>query len=130
MGHKHLYFERRKLMALEKLKSWAKEKAEDVKTSVDIKLWQLGEWAKENPEQAATIICTAIGAAGIIIKRVDRGARIRKEERLKDRYIYDRSLGSYWNLRRRPTQTEKLRIERLRRQGLSYGEILTQMKLL
>ncbi len=29
-------------MALEKLKSWAKEKAEDVKTSVDIKLWQLG----------------------------------------------------------------------------------------
>ena len=117
-------------MALEKLKSWAKTKAEDVKTSVDIKLWQLSEWAKENPEQAATIACTAIGAAGIIIKRMDRGARIRKEERLKDRYIYDRHLGSYWNLRRKPTQTEKLRIERLRRQGLSYGEILTQMKLL
>lgn len=130
MDHKRLYFERGKLMALEKLKNWAKEKAEDVKTSVNIKLWQLGEWAKENPEQAATIVCTAIGAAGIIIKRVDHGARIRKEERLKDRYIYDRSLGSYWNLRRRPTQTEKLRIERLRRQGLSYGEILSQMKLL
>ncbi len=117
-------------MALEKVKSWAKEKIEDVKVSADIKLWQLREWAKENPEQAATIVCTAIGAAGIIIKRMDRGARIRKEERLKDRYIYDRSLGSYWSLRRKPTQTEKLKIERLRREGLSYGEILTRMKLL
>lgn len=117
-------------MALEKLKNWAKERAENVKVSVDIKLWQLGEWVKENPEQAATIACTAIGATGVILKKIDRNARIRREEKHRDRYIYDRSLGSYWNLRRGPTQTEKLKIERLRRQGLSYGEILTQMKLL
>ena len=114
----------------EKVKSWTKEKLEDAKVAVDMKMWQLGEWAKEHPEQAATIACTAIGATGVILKRIDRNARIRKEAALKDRYIYDRSLGSYWNLRRKPTQTERLKIERLRREGLSYGEILTRMKLL
>ena len=113
-----------------KIKSWTKEKLEDAKVAVDVKMWQLGEWSKEHPEQAATVACTAVGAIGVILKRIDRNARIRKEAALKDRYIYDRTLGSYWSLRRKPTQTEKLKIERMRREGLSYGEILTRMKLL
>ena len=114
----------------EKVKGWTKEKLEDAKVAVDVKMWQLGEWTKEHPEQAATILCTAVGAIGVILKRIDRNARIRKEAALKERYIYDRSLGSYWNLKRRPTQTERLKIERLRREGLSYGQILSQMNLL
>ena len=114
----------------EKLKNWTKNKVEDAKVTIDVGKWKLEEWARQNPEQAATILCTAIGATGVIIRRIDRQAKIHRQEVLKDRWIYDRSLGSYWNLRRKPTQTEKLKIERLRRQGLSYGEILTRMKLL
>ena len=117
-------------MALEKIKGKIKEKLEDGKTWADIKLWQLREWAKENPEQAATVICTAIGAGVLMTKGMIKSARIHKEQTLKDRYIYDRSLGSYWKLRRVPTQSERIRIASMRKQGMGYAEILTVMKLL
>ena len=117
-------------MKLGEIKEKAKQKLNDAKMSMDIRLWQAREWAKQNPEQAATIICTAIGAGVVIGKRAVANAKIRKVQSLKDRYIYDRSLGSYWKLKRVPTQSEKVLIANMRKQGKNYADILTSMKLL
>lgn len=112
------------------IKDSIKEKMEDARVKADIRLWQMKEWAKANPEQAATIACTAIGAIGIMIRRSYSAAKIRQEQRLKDRYIYDRSLGRYWTLKRKLTPGEQVAIESMRKTGLGYGEILTRLKLL
>ncbi|MBE6724907.1 MAG: hypothetical protein E7576_06895 [Ruminococcaceae bacterium] len=117
-------------MSIDKAKDWCREKADKVKKEADYQIWRLEEWAKNNPEQAATIAATAIGAVGFITRKAIKAGQLRKEMRLKDRYIYDRSLGSYWMLRRKPTQTEMLKIERMRKAGMSYGDILTSLRLL
>lgn len=117
-------------MTVDKAKDWCRKKADKAKAEAEYQLWRLEQWAKENPEQAATIAVTVIGAVGFIARKAITASELRKEMRLKDRYIYDRSLGSYWKLRRKPTQTEMLKIERMRRTGMSYGEILTSLRLL
>ena len=108
----------------------AKGKIKSVKSEVDWQLYRLKEWAKANPAEAATIGVAALGAVVEIGRRVDRHARLRKEERLKTRFIYDRSLGSYWTLKRVPTQAERLKIERMRQSGMKYGDILTRLNLI
>lgn len=117
-------------MKLDKIKEKIKDKACEMKAAVDIKMWQAGQWAKENPEQAASVAIAALGAGVTIVRRIDRGARLRKETALKERYIYDRSLGSYWKLRRKPTKNELLRIETMKKAGMGYGDILTKLRLI
>lgn len=110
--------------------SWIKEKAIDAKTWIDIKAWEAKRWAKEHPEQAATVTATLLGAVGIIVRRIDKEHQLKREEALKDRRIYDRSLNKFWYLKKRPSTAESLQIERLRQKGMCYGDILTSMDLL
>ena len=65
-----------------------------------------------------------------LVKRHDRNVAIRKEQELKDRYIYDRSIGKYWKTRKTPTTGQQLEIERRKRDGEAMGDILSSMKLL
>ena len=115
---------------MNKVMDYLKAKAEDTKDWLNMKMYDVGQWAKEHPEQAATIGCTAIGAIGIMLRRSNTKARIRREQRLRDLYIYDRSLDRYWILRRKPTVSEQLAMESMKKQGLGYGDILTRLKLL
>ena len=117
-------------MTKDEAKEWLKSKKVEAQTWADIQVFKAKQWAKENPEQAATVFATACGALGIIIKKSVKASQLRKETVLKERYIYDRSLGRYWMLRRAPTQSEALAIESMRRQGLGYGDILTRLRLL
>ena len=117
-------------MANGKIKEAIEDKWNAVKTSVDIRLWQAREWGKEHPEEAATIICTAIGAIGLIGRRAYHRHKVHMESQLKERYIYDRSLGRYWKLRRKLTTSEQIQISEMKRAGMSYGDILTKLKLL
>lgn len=117
-------------MNLNGIKDKIKEKAKKAKTELDWQTYRLEEWAKANPYEAATVGVAFLGAVVEIGRRIDRNARVRKEAMLKNRFIYDRSLGSYWKLRRVPTQSEMLKIERLRKSGMSYGDILTRLKLI
>lgn len=112
------------------IKNKIKNEAEDVCAKADILLSQAKEWAKENPESAAAIACTAIGAIGVIIRRSFASARIRNEQKQKNRYIYDRSLGMRWKLKRAPTQGEQIAIATMKKTGMSYVDILTKLKLL
>lgn len=117
-------------MNKENVKAWAKKKADDTKNWVGTQLWRAGQWAKENPEQATIAGATAVWAIKTMITRSYQSTKIRREQRLKEEFIYDRSLGRYWKLRRKPTQSEQLAIESMRKQGLGYGDILTRLKLL
>ena len=65
---------------MSKVKDWIEDKVAATKDAAYVKAYQAKMWAKEHPEEAATIITTAIGA--------------------------------------------------MRKAGLSYGDILTRMKLL
>ena len=51
-------------------------------------------------------------------------------QELKDRYIYDRSIGKYWKTRKVPSTGQQLEIERRKKSGESMGDILSSMKLL
>lgn len=113
-----------------KVKDWFKDKADDVRAYTVAKRVQFHEWAKAHPYETASIGIAGLGAVVEIVRRIDRNAKRKREEDLKERYVYDRSLGSYWHLRRKPTQREQLEIERRKNSGEKYGAIFTSMKLL
>lgn len=71
-----------------------------------------------------------IGGMISIIKKGITRHNILMSEKLKTRYIYDRSLGFYYELRRKPTANQLLEIEARRKAGEKLGEILRNMKLI
>lgn len=88
------------------------------------------DFVTDHPTEALALATTLIGSAVGLARRADRKKDIREQQRLREEYIYDRSLGSYWKTRRKLSNSEKLEIERRRRQGESLGEILRSMRLL
>lgn len=112
------------------IKTYIEKKAEEAKVKADIFWWQSKEWAKQNPQQAEIIVATAIGATGVILKKIFSAAKIYSEKRLKDLYVYDRSLLRYWRLRRGMTVKEQIAFEQMKKSGMGVGEILTRLKLL
>lgn len=88
------------------------------------------DFVTDHPTEALALATTLIGSAVGLARRADRKKDLREQQRLREEYIYDRSLGSYWKTRRKLSNSEKLEIERRRRAGESLGEILRSMRLL
>ena len=107
-----------------------KFKIEAKKRQIKEKVREAWEFAKEHP--AESLAAATAGAGGLmgLIKRHDRYATLRKEQELKDRYLYDRSIGKYWKMRKTPSVGEQLEIERRKRAGESMGDIMSSMRLL
>ena len=84
----------------------------------------------DHPAESLAMATTAIGAVIGLVKRADRKADLKKAEQLKDRYIYDRSIGGYWHTRRKLSTNDMLEIERQKKMGRGTGEILRDMRLL
>ena len=55
---------------------------------------------------------------------------VNEEKALKERYIYDRSTGHYYEMKRKPKSSEWLQIEQRKQNGETLGWILNDMKLL
>ena len=111
-------------------KTMLKFKIEGYKRQAKEKLGQAWELCKEHPAEAFALGTTCVGGLIGIVKRCDKHAAIRKEQELKDRYIYDRSLGKYWKTRKVPSTGQQLEIERRKKNGESMGDILSSMRLL
>lgn len=111
-------------------KTMLKFRIESYKRKGKAKLDQAWELCKEHPAEAIALGTTFVGGMLGLVKRADRNAAMRKEQELKDRYIYDRSLGKYWKTRKTPSVGEQLEIERRKRNGESMGDILSSMRLL
>jgi hypothetical protein len=110
-------------------RTW-KQKAVDLKDKAKDKASEAWEWAKENKELVIPAIPAVIGAGAALIKGAQRRSNLRKQEKLKDLYCYDRSLGHYWKLRRELTNQEWLSIETRRKNGEKLGDILAELKVL
>ena len=89
---------------------------------------------KENKEITTGILIptgiVVIKTISGIAKSVDRKIDLKKEQDLKDLYIYDRSLGYYHELNRKLKPSEALEIDQRRSNGESMAQILASMKLL
>jgi hypothetical protein len=95
----------------------------------------LENWFYNNKEFALGFgIPATIGVGNLIgkvIKGVSRSTTIRKEQRLKDNYVYDRTggIGHYWELRRKPTNREWDEIYKRKQRGETLSSILDDMGL-
>lgn len=84
------------------------------------------EWATENPDLAIS----AIGATVFFANKAWKIGNAVCETHRQNSKIYDHSLGMYWELRHPLTTNERIAIERRRKSGESYGQILSDMRLL
>ena len=104
-------------------------KAVDVRNAIYRKI----EWVKEHPEEAAAIaggVATLLGVLTKGAKTVIRTHNLHKEKQLKDRYIYDRSLGMYLHTKRKLTTKDFTNINKERQNGKKLADILNDMGLL
>ena len=103
---------------------------EQFKARVKDKKDKAVDWCKDHTEEAVTLACLAVGATYKVGKFAYKHKQVKDETALKERYIYDRSMGHYWKCRKKPSTREYLEIERRKNAGESLGNILTDMKLL
>lgn len=94
-------------------------------------------WIRDNKELAIIIIPAGLAAATALIKggiHITRGVirthNLRKEEKIKNLYCYDRSLGHYWALRRELTNDEWVAIDKRKKAGERLADILDELKVL
>ena len=114
---------------------------EEFKEKVKIKKWEFDNWLtnktyqakvfwEENRDYIVVLAPIVLASGERVIRSVSRNKRLAEERDLKDRYIYDRSFGCYYELKRKPTQSEYLEIDRRKRNGESMGSILNSMRLI
>lgn len=106
------------------------ERIRKFKAKVNETADKVKDFVADHPAESLALLTTAIGSAVGLARRADRKRDIREQQRLREEYIYDRSIGDYWHTRRKLTNAEKLEIERRRRAGESLGDILKSMRLL
>ena len=110
-----------------------KRKAKLLGHSVKRKVKSGIDWIVANPE-AATIIATVgvatVGGACKLAKSGIRAHNLKKEEELKNRYIYDRSLGMYLHTKRPLRNEDYITINERRKNGEKLSNILVSMDIL
>lgn len=107
-------------------KEWFDEKQEWAKW----KLHAATEWCKTHKEAIIVFGPVVMGGIIEIAKISTKRHTVNEEKVLKDRYIYDRSTGHYYELRRKPKSSEWLQIEQRKQNGETLGWILNDMRLL
>ena len=87
------------------------------------------KWVGEHPMEASAI---ASGAAilGKFVKGISRKIDLNKTQQLKDRYVYDRSLGIYLHTKRKLNNKDWVTINQRMKGGERLAEILVKMNLL
>lgn len=90
-------------------------------------------WIKENKEVVlivVPIVSGVVGKAFSLAKMTARRNNLNEEKELKELYVYDRSLGHYWKLRRPVRNSEWITINERKKHGESIGDILESLRLL
>ena len=91
-------------------------------------------WWSYNKEWAIVVLpIVGAGAIWLIKKAVNvsiSSINYGREKALKELYIYDRSMGNYWKLRRPLSTSEMLSIENRKKMGETLGQILSSMRVI
>lgn len=108
------------------LKKWFEEKSELAKWKTQTAI----DWCKQHKETIIVFGPVIMGGIIEIIKISTKRHTVNEEKALKERYIYDRSTGHYYEMKRKPKTSEWLQIEERKQNGESLGWILNDMRLL
>lgn len=92
--------------------------------AIDVK-----DYVIEHKETVIPAAIGAIGTIGTITKVVGKRVTLSKEQRIKDRYIYDRSLGRYVEVKRKLNQKDLANIAKRKKDGERVTDILLDMNL-
>ena len=87
-------------------------------------------WYYNNKEAILVLVPIGVGAITTLTKVVGKNANLKKEQKLKDLYCYDRSLGHYWALRRELSNSEWVEIDKRKAKGERLADILSEFKVL
>ena len=114
------------------IKDFLKEKKDQAKTWLDEKKAQVDTWLEdeENKELVKLLAPVLLIGGGAALKEFAKHKRQEREEELKTNFIYDRSNGHYYELKRQPKAKQWLEIDRRKEEGERIGEILNDMNLL
>ena len=100
-------------------KAWVREKVQAAK-----------DFVTDNKEVLVIALPAFWSLQAMAIKSVGKAINLRKEEHLKNEYCYDRSLGHYWELRRKLTNREWLEIDERKKNGEKLSDILKSLRVL
>lgn len=107
-------------------KEWFNERREWAK----LKLVCAAEWCKDHKEAIIVFGPMIMGGIIEIAKISTKRHTVNEEKALKERYVYDRSAGHYFELKRQPKSSEWLQIEQRKMNGETLGTILNDMGIL
>ena len=95
------------------------------------------EWVKRNIGVILTVAPFAVGAVTAVarttanvVRTANRKSMLDKEQQMKDLYCYDRSLGHYWQLKRKLSNSDWVKINERRSAGETLANILADMNVL
>ena len=112
-------------------KKTVREKWDDFKTGAKDRWYRTCDWCRSNQEIVALTVPIAVGGAFELAKTIVKTKATNDEKALKERYIYDRSNGHYYECKRKVKNREWAEIDaRHALTGESVGTILQDMRLL
>lgn len=88
------------------------------------------DWISEHSDTVSEVVIVVLLGGSALVSQLHKSAVLRKEDRLKNLYCYDRSLGHYWRLRRELTNSEWIEIDRRKRNGERLADILDELRVL
>lgn len=103
---------------------------EELKNNISKAERDVKNWYYRNRSWVAPTVSLVLTVTPFIVRFVTKRTNLVKEQNLKDKYIYDRSHGHYWELRRKLSNRELTEIDRRKDKGESLVDILESMRVL
>ena len=97
---------------------------------IKVKFQQCKKWAKANKDTLIVVAPVALAAIGTVVKVTGKHINLRKQDKVKNLYVYDNRLGHYWGLKRELTTREWLEIDARKDKGEKLSDILDLLKVL
>ena len=103
---------------------------EEAKSKFNVYKCKADNWYHKNKKWIEPVFSAIIVGGPLILRFTSKRANLVKEQKLKDNYIYDRSHGHYWELRRKLSTRELMEIDKRKDKGESLVDILESMRVL
>ncbi len=117
---------------LDELEVRKETKIEMVKRVVREKTNAGKNWVKNNGDKLMDGVAAGVALIGSVcaIVRMVGGTAQDRHDRRVDRQYYDPSTGVHWDLKRKPTNSDRVELMRRKRNGDNTEDILKDLKLI
>lgn len=113
-----------------KKESRRREIVEKVKNGASNAYQKARTFCINNKEVVVPVAITLATGTVKVTKQLLKARNIKEDERIKEEYCYDRSLGHYWALRKPLSNKEWLEIDSRKQNGERLADILSDMRVL